>query len=162
MKERQCGPCSECCFSVGVIEFDKRLFTHCPHEKTSKKGSCGVYAHRPPSCASFRCIWLNGNFDRKDRPDRLGIVLATAEIPEQIVVAWVRKDGAHERGRGHEVLTLLAQHLPVCILLRDGKKKFMFNEGMEQKVPDLLRKLSAFMPNRAAYRQLPVVQGDCR
>ena len=160
MSERRCGSCSECCFSVGVIEFDKRLFTHCPHEKTSKSGSCGVYAHRPPSCASFSCNWLQGLFDRKDRPDRIGIVFATAELPGlQAVIAWVRKDGAHERGRGHELLALLARQVPVCILLRDGTKKLMINEDMEWRIPEIRAKLSAFMPKRAAYRHLPIAQG---
>src|SRR6185369_706015 len=102
---RECGPCSECCTTLGVHELEKREFTHCPHEKRG----CSMYSSRPESCRTFECVWLRGQLERKDRPDRIGIVFSAAEMADrQVVLAHVRKPGADKTGRGQELIGLLA------------------------------------------------------
>lgn len=75
MSERACGDCAACCMVLGVRELDKPACQRCDHQVA--KG-CGVYAERPSSCRVYRCAWLDGLGERRDRPDRLGVVLDQA------------------------------------------------------------------------------------
>jgi hypothetical protein len=36
---------------------------------------CTIYERRPRICRGYRCLWLQGQLDEADRPDRLGAVL---------------------------------------------------------------------------------------
>ena len=38
-------------------------------------GGCGIYARRPGICRAYRCLWLQGELEAEDRPDRLGAVV---------------------------------------------------------------------------------------
>jgi hypothetical protein len=157
---RECGPCSECCFSIGVHELDKRMFARCKHEKISKRGACSIYKTRPESCKTFSCLWLGGHFDRKDRPDRTGIVFATADMPGcQIVIAYVRRRDADKTGRGLELLERLAQVIPVYIKRSDGTKSFMVTEPFAHLLPLLQREVTAqaIVEPDGTLRRLPIV-----
>lgn len=157
---RECGPCSECCYALGVHELPKLDFAHCKHEKSSKKGGCAIYGTRPTSCREFRCLWLAGSFDRKDRPDRIGIVFGTAHMQgTEVVMAWVRKPGADKVGRGQELINMLArQGIPVCISRWDKTKSILVPESMTPLIPMLRRELNAeAVIENGALRRLPVV-----
>jgi hypothetical protein len=36
---------------------------------------CTIYARRPAICRAYQCLWLQGQLELADRPDRLGAVL---------------------------------------------------------------------------------------
>jgi hypothetical protein len=38
-------------------------------------GGCSIYARRPSICRAYRCLWLQGELELADRPDRLGAVV---------------------------------------------------------------------------------------
>lgn len=40
---------------------------------------CTIYARRPAICRAYRCLWLQGQLELEDRPDRLGAVLDLVE-----------------------------------------------------------------------------------
>lgn len=79
---RSCGECSACCTVLGVDDLKppKADYEACRHCRLT--GSCGIYADRPPSCASYRCGWLDGWLDDEHRPDRLGAVLEPYLAPD--------------------------------------------------------------------------------
>jgi len=155
---RTCGPCSECCYVLGVHELGKRDFAHCTHEKRG----CGIYGTRPESCRSFQCVWLQGQLDRKDRPDRIGIVFATADMSvhqQQVVIAYVRKPGADKTGRGAELLNILAQQVPVAIIRWDGTRSIMAGEQFKHLLAGIRSELNteAVIDKDGKLRKLPMV-----
>lgn len=160
MAPRECGPCAECCYALGVHELNKVLFSRCRHEKHSPAGCCGVYKTRPTSCAEFSCLWLGGQFGRKERPDRVGIVFATAEMAfGQVVFAYVRKPGADTREPGSVMLRQLAQQLPVCILRWDGTRAAMFPEHLKHLSEQIRVEMNAqaVVDDDGRLRRLPLV-----
>ncbi len=133
---RACGPCTECCFALGIHETNKRPFARCEHQG---KG-CAIYPKRPESCRTFRCLWLDeGNplLTRKDRPDRTGIVFALGDMAfgGQVALAWVRKLGADTKGRGLELMTAVSTVLPVCIMRVDGTRSISIAEDHAHRLP---------------------------
>lgn len=139
---RECGPCTECCFAIGVAELDKPMWRACAHERRG----CGIYAKRPTSCRTFRCLWLGGDLERKDRPDRLGIVMATAHtaLGHTVVVAYVRKLDADKGGRGAELLLKLAEHIPVCVIRRNGSRRVLSAD--HERLPEIIREFNRHLP----------------
>lgn len=157
---RTCGPCSECCYVLGVHEVDKRDWAHCKHERRSSAGVCGIYKSRPESCATFQCVWLAGQLEKKDRPDRLGIVFATADMDvRQIVIAYVRKPGADKTGRGAELLEIIAQQVPVAIVRWDGTRSIMAGEQFAELIAPIKAELNAqaVIDGDGKLRRLPLV-----
>lgn len=143
MSTRSCGPCSECCTVLGVHELSKAPFVRCRHVEASKGGCCGIHRNRPVSCSEFSCLWLGGHFDRKDRPDRTGIVLATGEMQwGQVVFAYVRKPGADASGRGAELLRTLAERVPVCVTRWNGKRSVLVPEELRGALPRIIREFT--------------------
>jgi hypothetical protein len=75
----QCGSCTACCSTVAVKELNLLPWHRCGHlrDPWHKDGpGCGIYADRPYSCRSWRCVWLQDDTWPDDyRPDRLGAVV---------------------------------------------------------------------------------------
>lgn len=78
--------CGLCCRVMRIQELDKPADVWCEHFKKGK--GCGIYASRPGSCASFKCLWLVSQ-DRSNkwpswpiamRPDKLGVIFDMQEI----------------------------------------------------------------------------------
>lgn len=69
---RTCGACQACCTVLGVKPLDKPAFQRCAHQ--CAKG-CGIYETRPDPCRLYACGWVEGFGQRRDRPDRLGVIL---------------------------------------------------------------------------------------
>lgn len=109
-------------------------------------------------------MWLDGYFGRKDRPDRLGIVLAATAFDNDkrpAAIAYIRKTGAEKTGRGRELLEDLANGgLPVCVLRRDLSQSLMVNEDDRHHIPQLRTDFSAAMTvdSDGKLRKLPVVR----
>jgi hypothetical protein len=74
--ERECGDCRVCCTIFEIPELEKPKRQLCVH--LCKKG-CEIYPERPSTCRAYRCRWLQGDpqLERRDRPDRLGVVFDT-------------------------------------------------------------------------------------
>lgn len=70
--ERSCGECTLCCTVLRVDELRKLGGISCA--ALGARG-CTVYARRPHICRAYRCLWLQGQLDAGDRPDRVGAVL---------------------------------------------------------------------------------------
>ena len=89
-KNRTCGTCSVCC-TVLKVRLDgpdgpdtvtKPAHTRCQHLrklKPSQKGACGIHFKRPTDCAVYKCYWLEGFGEKRDRPDRLGLLMDSSE-----------------------------------------------------------------------------------
>jgi hypothetical protein len=154
--ERVCGECVECCFALGVHEFGKVPFHACPHVR--REGGCGIYASRPPSCAEFSCVWLQGQLEDEHRPDRVGIVLATADLyPDlQVLFAYVSRFDADKEQR--ELLSAIAQQIPIVVLRRDGTRSVFIAEDKR----DLLARIKAaadakaIVDEKGQLRRLPL------
>lgn len=69
--ERSCGACTACCFALGVKPLKKPPFQRCEHQCAA---GCGIYAERPGPCRAYRCAWIEDLGERRDRPDRLGVI----------------------------------------------------------------------------------------
>lgn len=69
---RKCGECTACCFTFANEQLQKPQSCWCSH--ATKKGGCSIYPARPTECRNFFCDWLQGNFDERDRPDKVGVV----------------------------------------------------------------------------------------
>lgn len=80
---RSCGECAECCTVIGVKELKKHHYEACKH---IHNGKCGVYDRRPPSCRSYMCFWLAGEFSWDDRPDKLGVLF---QVDEDVHGLWI-------------------------------------------------------------------------
>ena len=71
----ECGPCTECCFAMGVNELDKKANEKCGH---CFKG-CKIYDERPSACRHFVCTWLSSDWPKKYRPDRINAVVYSTQ-----------------------------------------------------------------------------------
>lgn len=72
---RACGTCSQCCKTLGIDELKKPPSLWCPHCEI-KKG-CKIYDDRPPTCRSFRCLWLDDpRLPDSMRPDKTKVVMS--------------------------------------------------------------------------------------
>lgn len=79
IRPRACGACTACCTALLITELNLENGVPCLHQrrgtKAASKGGCTIYATRPSECVGYRCQWLDGLFERKDRPDRLGMIV---------------------------------------------------------------------------------------
>lgn len=68
---RSCGPCTACCYVLGVIALGKGEWSRCSHQEPG----CAIYADRPSGCSSYRCAWLDGKLPEDERPDVVGLIV---------------------------------------------------------------------------------------
>lgn len=96
MSARRCGSCRACCTVLAVTELAKQSFTKCANECES---GCSAYEQRPQGCADYRCGWLDGFGDERDRPNRLGVIFDRPARHGGAVVAREVWRGALEEKR---------------------------------------------------------------
>lgn len=133
-KKRFCGSCTACCRTHAVLEINKSAGKWCPHCCNGKKKGCAIYARRPKGCRDFRCYWLKGYEDKKDRPERTKVILdiCTGVALEDTLMLWEVSEGSLDSDYAVEARdTSLGNHIPVCCMYLDGRRK-MF-------VPDTIR-----------------------
>lgn len=82
---RTCGSCTVCCTLQGVRDPEGQFDPKPPNVPCSKlcktASGCAIYAHRPPECREFQCLWLQGAGEPEDRPDLLGVMF---EVQDQV------------------------------------------------------------------------------
>jgi hypothetical protein len=94
---------------MGVVddsgeELVTEVYSPCAH--MCGKG-CAIYEAKPLTCSTYKCQWLGGFFERKNRPDRLGVIFDQSEphleLPGledmQIVCAREVRPGAFKQPR---------------------------------------------------------------
>ncbi len=159
--KRECGSCAACCYALGVHEVGKPTFVPCPNVVEGKAGRCGVYRARPKSCSEFSCLWLQGQLGEEHRPDRCGIVFATADLEEdfQILLAWVSREGADETPEGRSLLASIGLQVPVCVNYPGGSQRLVIDPEKQHLVPRIRRGLNvrAVVDENGELRRLPVV-----
>jgi hypothetical protein len=85
----------------------------CLHQRP--EGGCAVHARRPPVCRAYRCAWLSGAFEERDRPDRLGAVFDLVPRGDEIrLVVRLRVAGSLDgSARLHEIVEETRRSMPV-------------------------------------------------
>lgn len=86
---RDCGGCTQCCKTMGIVELKKPINTWCEH--CAIGGGCKIYENRPETCRGFVCAWLTDmNMPEDQRPDKTKVVLwAPVEFGGKVIVANV-------------------------------------------------------------------------
>ena len=121
-KIRGCEGCTACCQVLQVLELDKPIHTKCKYQK---KGGCSDYVNRPESCQIFLCVWARGFGVKKDRPDKLGVLIEEQPgLPfgRQFFVKELRK-GAAKSSRALRYFTALTNVTGLMIFLMDWDQK---------------------------------------
>ncbi|MEM1027485.1 MAG: hypothetical protein AAGJ38_05325 [Planctomycetota bacterium] len=116
---RACGSCTACCHSLVIEELGKPAFSACAHEC---EAGCNAYASRPASCRDFRCLWLDGHLDEKDRPDKLGVIFTTthdAQVGVHPLIVEAHPGGA-DRDAVQHAIRRLTEKSPVLVLTPKG------------------------------------------
>ncbi|HEY1753714.1 MAG TPA: hypothetical protein VGG29_20825 [Caulobacteraceae bacterium] len=136
---RRCGDCTLCCTLLGVEDLSppKPPAVKCAH--VCSRG-CRVYASRPRTCREFVCLWAQGAFPKRARPDRVGIVFHTHEGDE-----LERLIGFYDPARPNDWRVLIegltrTSALGALIVIGPAGEQplFMFKDGqMRDRPPDL-------------------------
>lgn len=120
---RKCGPCSACCVILGVPEIDKSSHCECPNRQRGWK-ACAIYDDRPQSCRDFACMWLEGHFANRDRPDEIGCIFQASNLPGvgPALVSHEVHENASRRGRAKAIIERVARGMPVIVIPHDNGK----------------------------------------
>lgn len=88
---RVCEPCSMCCIIPEAQQIGKPAHTPCRH---LQEGRCSIYEIRPNQCAKYRCLWVQGQFEEDERPDKIGVICSHLEIRNvrDIIVVELQDD----------------------------------------------------------------------
>lgn len=129
---RQCGSCSVCCVTLGVPEIEKKAACDCPHRKRGWK-ACSIYDTRPQSCRDFKCMWLEGYFGAKDKPDLVGCVFQGAYHPDIGPTLTVHESfpGAANNPRVQRIIDNLSRGMAVIIVPPDGTDRKVISKNPE-------------------------------
>lgn len=106
---RRCDGCEACCQTLPVEELRKPGGARCPAQTGS---GCQVYALRPAGCQAFRCLWLLGQFEEEDRPDKVGAVFVGKGVEVEgrgllrYVQVWIEAEAGELSKRAQELLAL--------------------------------------------------------
>jgi hypothetical protein len=65
-----------------IPELEKPAGKWCRYCAVGK--GCRIYQNRPLPCQEFRCEWLKGFGQRKDRPDRTKVIPDFVKIPDSL------------------------------------------------------------------------------
>jgi hypothetical protein len=117
----------------------------------AKGGGCGIYATRPRICRAYRCLWLQGQLEPEDRPDRLGAVLdLVSEAGAPLLAIRQAEAGAYEASprlraiaeRYRDAMPVritcaadaLSADAPVRTLLAGGEELLAVGDGVLRRV----------------------------
>jgi hypothetical protein len=137
-KGRVCGDCRLCCKTLEVPELGKAPGKWCAHAYNEPGGAqCSIYDKRPESCRAFRCMWLDGFFEDRDRPDRSRLVVVEAlddagnvrvaehpqtQTPFPVLYAFEGQRGAVDGSGRFLAQTLLGSGVALAVMQEDGER----------------------------------------
>jgi Fe-S-cluster containining protein len=117
---RACGDCSLCCTVLRVDELRKLGGVPCRELRAPGPGGgcCGIHERRPAVCRAYRCLWLQGGLEERDRPDRLGAVLdvVTAGAETRLEIHQADPEAFDRSARLREIAERYRAAMPVRIL----------------------------------------------
>ena len=136
---RRCDACFACCDYPAIPELAKPAYQLCQHASTA---GCAIYAARPGPCHDYRCLWLDGEFEPGDRPDRIGLAFdqptLIAEHPDYagVQVICVRElwEGAPRGERAKDLLLRLSRAMVVRLVSHGGRTQVMGPRAMVELV----------------------------
>src|SRR3989338_10003396 len=104
---RTCGGCTACCKTHYIEKFDKPAGVWC--SSCAIGVGCRIYGAHPDECASFKCLWLLGEFPESHRPDKLKIV---ADFQHEkvygrvitVVRLWEASEGALDKSESQKLV----------------------------------------------------------
>jgi len=147
---RECGPCSACCYVIGVHELEKGTYETCANVC---EAGCGIYAERPGSCRTFECQWLrgalevDGSIDTAMRPDACGVIFDYQPDTAfgELFTAWEVEPGASASGHARSIIEGLEGSFLVLILTRGpdgeggpGERRFVGPPHMVTQAIDMI------------------------
>jgi hypothetical protein len=132
---RECGGCTACCHAVGIEELRKPYFVNCENQCES---GCAVHAkpEQPDSCKRYQCLWLMGEFEPQDRPDKLGVVFHAIEDQGPWVEAFLLRPDIDK----HRVQKLVIEATKIFGRIRMIRFDQVMNTGYEinaEKYPNM-------------------------
>lgn len=105
---RECGSCTACCTYFSIKVLDKAPLVPCPAlvdgctncwtGPTEK--NCTRYEDRPDVCGDYNCMWIYGNGEEEDRPDKSGMLLDNATPVANVLRALPVRKGADQTPEG--------------------------------------------------------------
>ena len=105
----QCGECTVCCEFFNIQSLNKPAGVLC--SKCTGKG-CGDYDNRPADCSSFKCAFLDYNWDERLRPDRCGVLVwGKGHLKLKAFELW--EDDSEEQELIHEKLIELSENYEI-------------------------------------------------
>ncbi len=137
VRDRSCGECTACCTAVQVHELRKLEFTPCQH---LCPGGCSIYADRPGSCRTYKCLWLKGYLGEEHRPDRWKLILDEDTTAKgSCVRVWELEPGAWEREGIAWQVQKLQQRLKCysVVLWRYGTRSKVIHQRLRCRVVNL-------------------------
>lgn len=125
---RTCGGCTACCKTHPVLSIDKPISKWCKDCIIGK--GCSIYEKRPSECADFKCQWLFGNCEEKDRPDYTKIVIDSYildAIGEKVIALYEVSEGALDRQFAQNITTSVTRRDNIPVLhVHLGAKRVVF------------------------------------
>jgi hypothetical protein len=110
---RSCGGCNACCSELEITALEKPAGVLCSSWRTGS--GCSVYATRPDACRSFRCLWLDGMFDKRTRPDKSGLLCGFKATTTPFASVTFPSGGGELRAAARELSRNLGLLLAVAI-----------------------------------------------
>jgi hypothetical protein len=134
---RSCGTCNLCCTVQGVAEIAKPINVKCSHLNTM--GRCGIYATRPESCRTYKCLWLRGYLPENMKPVKSRAVVEHNETGDMLVMRVLPEDRRHiRRGILRDFIKKANDnHVPVIVVC--GEERTLF--GARQSDLDLIMRV---------------------
>lgn len=148
-----CGDCTVCCKTMGVIEISKDPGVQCEHCTGT---ACAIYDRRPPTCAGFKCVWLQeDNLPEEMRPDRSHVLMIPSDDADCVVMKVNAEHfGAHKAPIFKQFIRrlMLERAMVVFVVCGDHddlrevyySSETLKREGRSEYI-DLIRKISAKM-----------------
>lgn len=133
---KNCGECTLCCKLMAIEELSKPVGVWCEHCKVGS--GCGIYADRPPSCQTFRCMWLDQEvWPDELRPDKSGVLFFIAEErPDQVQAKCdPNRPLAFERGEAKRAIdTMTNGGYDVLMTIGSKRKYFTTNTARAREL----------------------------
>ncbi len=129
---RMCSSCQACCSVLPIPQINKPAGQRCKDQ--CAKG-CRLHdtPEKPEICRQFECLWLQGWFGKKDRPDKLGLLVTPWKVDlavhpsgiiPQVMECWPGALGSEKASEF--IVDLIRQGWPVAIWQSHGSPLLVY------------------------------------